>query len=107
MTYVSLALYILQLTIFSSNWLTLKSSNSVYKFVEIHFAVLKNLEYAHFIPLYLSEICLILLSDTLLHLYVAVSKNITINELNQPWNFKYNFVTMKYHRGTEEKTGYT
>lgn len=65
-----------------------------------------DLKYEHLLPLYLCELCLVVLIDTLVHFYVAISKNMTINELNQPWNYKYNFVAKNVPSKTEKKTAY-
>ena len=50
------------------------------------------------IPLFLAEICLLGFLDPFIYLYVAISKEMTVNELNKPWEYKYNLeerVSMK------------
>ena len=67
-----------------------KSTNFVYKFIEIHLTFVYNLDFNHMIPLFLAEICLLGLLDPFIHLFVAISKEMTVNELNKPWEYKYN-----------------
>lgn len=62
-----------------------KSSNWVFAFVELHIKAIKGFH----LPLILAWIWHLKLADRLLNFTVAISRGMTVNELKEPWNYKF------------------
>lgn len=66
---------------------------------------LLNLDFFFIVPLIISEIYAILMFERSVHAIVAISRKITINELNNAWNYKYIYAVEKLNNH-EKKNAY-
>jgi len=71
--------------------LTLKSSNIVYQILEVHIFT----EWVDIISLICAEIYILKVLDNLFIAFSAISRNMTINEMQNCWNYKYLYVTRR------------
>ena len=100
--------YILQLAAFSQAYQQSQASNWLFKVLEVHFTGVVHLQMELILPLLFAEYYILHLSDHLLMLYVAVSRAVTVNELKQPWLYKYLFQhkdTTKEYYESEKSCG--
>lgn len=87
----------------STDYKKLSASNFVLKFIEIHLTYLAELNFTRMIPLFGAEICVLGLLDNYVYLFTAISKEMTVNEINKPWEYKYNLEKRTIMKG-ERKT---
>ena len=57
------------------------------------------------IPLWLVQTWILYLADDIIQLILAMSRRMTINEINKPWLYKYNFLVKNVNK-TEKKLVY-
>ena len=54
-----------------------------------------NWDTEYFIPLLTAELLFAIQVDSVMSLYVAIQRNITVNELKNSWKYKYTFEVRK------------
>ena len=79
-----------------------KSSNWFLKLLEIHVRPVYMLKPFYFIPLYLSELILLLVGDKLLELLCAIQRGITVRQLRKIYEYNYILSTKVIGKGSKQ-----
>mmetsp|Transcript_8494 Transcript_8494/g.7849 ORF Transcript_8494/g.7849 Transcript_8494/m.7849 type:complete len:179 (-) Transcript_8494:118-654(-) len=90
----------------SSEFKNAQSSNLFYKMLEVHIMSVWNLNFEIFIPLYIIESYYYMLSGRCYIILSALSRNLTLQELEQPWQYKYLFKPETFASAMEKRTVY-
>jgi hypothetical protein len=71
--------------------LDFRSSNVFYQVIEVHLYT----GWVDIVALICAELYALKVLDNLMHALSAISRNMTINELNNCWNYKYLYMTRR------------
>jgi len=93
--YFRFASYLVQIIFFSAReggWIETKSSYLILRFLEFHWTALftAHSNWHLTLPLILGYIALLSINDLFISMVYSAGRDITINELNKPWNYKHN-----------------